>query len=70
MRGNIPYSGKGVLWYQGESDVTDGEAKIYKTVDIEIPDSAINISADKKELKRAITNLITNTYKHNPSGIL
>lgn len=38
-------------------------------LDIEIPDSAINISADKKELKRAITNLIANTYKHNPSGI-
>ncbi|MCQ2534916.1 MAG: HAMP domain-containing histidine kinase [Clostridia bacterium] len=38
-------------------------------LDIDVSDSAVNISADKKELKRAITNLITNTYKHNPSGI-
>ena len=38
-------------------------------LDIDVTDSAVNISADKKELKRAITNLITNTYKHNPSGI-
>lgn len=39
------------------------------SIDIDIPDEAVEISADKKELKRAITNLITNTYKHNPSGI-
>ena len=38
-------------------------------LDIDVTDSAVNISADKKELKRAISNLIANTYKHNPSGI-
>ena len=27
------------------------------------------ISADKTELKRAVTNLVVNTYKHNPCDI-
>ncbi|MCQ2467874.1 MAG: HAMP domain-containing histidine kinase [Clostridia bacterium] len=39
------------------------------SIDIDIPEEVIEIKADKNELKRAITNLITNTYKHNPSGI-
>lgn len=38
-------------------------------VDIDIPEEEIVISADKRELKRAITNLVMNTYKHNPDGI-
>ena len=37
--------------------------------DIDIPDEEIIIKADKKELKRAITNLIINVYKHNDNGI-
>ena len=38
-------------------------------LDIDIPDEAVIINADKNELKRAITNLIVNIYKHNPDGI-
>ena len=38
-------------------------------VDIDIPESAICVDADRRDLKRAFTNLITNTYKHNPDGI-
>lgn len=38
-------------------------------LDIDIPDQAIMINADKTELKRAVTNLIVNVYKHNPDGI-
>lgn len=37
--------------------------------EIEIPDTPIMISADKTELKRAVTNLVVNTYKHNPCDI-
>ena len=36
---------------------------------IDIPEDKIIVSADKKELKRAITNLLVNAYKHNPDGI-
>lgn len=38
-------------------------------LEIEIPDDDIVINADKTELKRAVTNLIVNIYKHNPGGI-
>lgn len=38
-------------------------------VDIDIPEEEIMVNADKRELKRAITNLVMNTYKHNPDGI-
>ena len=38
-------------------------------LDIDIPDTAIMINADKTELKRAVTNLIVNIFKHNPDGI-
>lgn len=38
-------------------------------LDIDIPDQAIMINADRTELKRAVTNLIVNVYKHNPDGI-
>lgn len=38
-------------------------------LEIEIPDDEIVINADKTELKRAVTNLIVNICKHNPSGI-
>lgn len=38
-------------------------------LEIEIPDNEIVINADKTELKRAVTNLIVNIYKHNPDGI-
>lgn len=38
-------------------------------VDIDIPDTPIRVNADKREITRALSNLIVNTYKHNPSGI-
>lgn len=38
-------------------------------VDIDIPESAIFVNADRRDLKRALTNLVVNTYKHNPDGI-
>ena len=38
-------------------------------LDIDIPDEEIIVNADKKELSRAITNLMVNVYKHNPEGI-
>ena len=38
-------------------------------LNIDIPDEAIMINADRSELKRALTNLIVNVYKHNPSNI-
>ena len=34
-----------------------------------IPDEKIIITGDKNELRRAITNLAVNIYKHNPDGI-
>ena len=41
----------------------------YIELDIDIPNRAITINADKTELKRAVMNLIVNVYKHNPDGI-
>ena len=38
-------------------------------LEIDIPDDAIMIRGDKNELRRAITNLVVNVYKHNPDGI-
>jgi signal transduction histidine kinase len=38
-------------------------------LDIDIPDKPMLIKADKTQLKRAVTNLIVNIYKHNPDGI-
>ncbi|MCR4991862.1 MAG: HAMP domain-containing histidine kinase [Lachnospiraceae bacterium] len=38
-------------------------------LDIDIPDEEITVNADKKELARAIANLVVNVYKHNPEGI-
>lgn len=37
--------------------------------DIDIPDDEITINGDKNELRRAVTNLVVNVYKHNPNGI-
>lgn len=37
-------------------------------VDVHIPDSPVVISADRRDITRALTNLIVNTYKHNPKG--
>ena len=37
--------------------------------EIDIPDTPIMITGDKTELKRAVSNLIVNIYKHNPDGI-
>ena len=38
-------------------------------LDIDISETPITVNADKTELKRAVTNLIVNIYKHNPDGI-
>ena len=38
-------------------------------LEIDIPEEAVMIKADRNELKRAVTNLIVNVYKHNPDGI-
>lgn len=38
-------------------------------LEIDIPENPIIINADKKEMKRALANLVNNTYKHNPEGI-
>lgn len=38
-------------------------------LDIDIPDEAITINGDKNELRRAVSNLVVNVYKHNPNGI-
>lgn len=38
-------------------------------VEIDIPETAVYVDADRRELRRAFTNLIANTYKHNPDGI-
>lgn len=44
---------------------TDFEEKEME-LELAIPDDAIMISADKLQLSRAIQNLLTNAYKHNP----
>lgn len=37
-------------------------------LDIDIPENVIKVSADRVQLSRVITNLITNAIKHNESG--
>lgn len=37
-------------------------------VEINIPDEAITIEADKVQIKRVINNLLSNAVKHNPEG--
>lgn len=38
-------------------------------LDVNIPDEPIYVLGDKKELRRAFSNLLINMYKHNPDGI-
>ena len=38
-------------------------------VDIDIPDDSLFVIADRRDLRRALANLVVNTYKHNPAGI-
>ena len=38
-------------------------------VEIDIPETAVYVEADRRDLTRALTNLVVNTYKHNPDGI-
>lgn len=38
-------------------------------VDVHISDSPIMVNADKRDISRALSNLVINTYKHNPDGI-
>ncbi len=37
--------------------------------DVVIPEASVYVNADRRDLKRALTNLVVNTYKHNPDGI-
>lgn len=37
-------------------------------LEVDIPNSPVDILADKRELKRALENLIINSYIHNPKG--
>lgn len=38
-------------------------------LDLDIPETPVIIPADKPNISRAFTNLIVNSYKHNPDGI-
>lgn len=38
-------------------------------LELDIPDMSVMIHGDRTELRRAISNLIVNVYKHNPDGI-
>ena len=38
-------------------------------VDVHIPDNPVTVNADKRDISRALSNLVINTYKHNPDGI-
>ncbi|MBR1906093.1 MAG: HAMP domain-containing histidine kinase [Clostridiales bacterium] len=38
-------------------------------VDVHIPDTPVIVNADKRDITRALSNLVINTYKHNPDGI-
>lgn len=37
--------------------------------DVVIPEASVYVNADRRDFKRALTNLVVNTYKHNPDGI-
>lgn len=37
-------------------------------LDIDIPEEAVKCNVDEKEMKRAISNLLVNVYKHNSNG--
>ena len=37
-------------------------------LDIDIPEETFNCNVDEKEMKRAISNLLVNAYKHNEKG--
>lgn len=38
-------------------------------VDVHISDTPVMVNADKRDISRALSNLVINTYKHNPDGI-
>lgn len=38
-------------------------------VDVHIPDTPVTVNADRRDISRALSNLVINTYKHNPDGI-
>ena len=38
-------------------------------VDVHIPDTPVTVNSDKRDITRALSNLVINTYKHNPDGI-
>ena len=38
-------------------------------VDVHISDTPVMVTADKRDISRALSNLVINTYKHNPDGI-
>lgn len=47
------------------SDLEDHKIEI----DVHIPDTPVTVNADKRDITRALSNLVINTYKHNPDGI-
>lgn len=46
----------------------DEYEKMDMDLDIDIPEEVIICNADEKEMKRAISNLLVNAYKHNEKG--
>ena len=46
----------------------DEYEKMDMDLDIDIPEEAIICNTDEKEMKRAISNLLVNAYKHNEKG--
>jgi signal transduction histidine kinase len=46
----------------------DEYEKMDMDLDIDIPEEAIICNVDEKEMKRAISNLLVNAYKHNEKG--
>lgn len=46
----------------------DEYEKMGMDLDIDIPEEAIICNVDEKEMKRAISNLLVNAYKHNEKG--
>ena len=55
----------GLIIAENYSDLEDHKIE----VDVHIPDTPVTVNADKRDITRALSNLVINTYKHNPDGI-